>query len=188
MKKILPILASTMALTTFSTISNAAVLDDESGIYVGGNYGYVKIDGQDDFDDDNDVMQGLIGFKLNRYIGIEGSYIDFGSYGGNVASAETDGYTAALKLTAPIGDRVELYAKGGQLWYTTDYDILGVSGDEDDEAVFAGAGVGFKVTDNFLVNAEYTWYDVDLNANDINNGADTNTDLKQATIGAEYRF
>ncbi|WP_182288856.1 porin [Vibrio spartinae] len=50
-----------------------------------------------------------------------------------------------------------------------------MSGDEDDKAVFAGADVGFKITDNFLVNAEYTWYDVDLNANDINNGADTNT-------------
>ncbi len=35
-----------------------------------------------------------------------------------LSAMATDGYTAALKLTAPIGDRVKLYAKGGQLWYT----------------------------------------------------------------------
>lgn len=188
MNKYLPILASAMALTAFSVASQAAVMDDESGFYVGGNYGYVKVDGQDDFDDDNDVMQALAGYKLNRYVAVEGSYIDFGKYGGGIAKAETDGYTAALKLTAPIAERVELYAKGGQLWYTTDYDIAGVHGDEDDEALFAGAGVGFKVTNNFLVNAEYTWYDVDLDANDALNGADTNTDFNQVSVGAEYRF
>lgn len=35
-----------------------------------------------------------------------------------LSAMATDGYTAALKLTAPIGEHVELYAKGGQLWYT----------------------------------------------------------------------
>ncbi|XAW88979.1 outer membrane beta-barrel protein [Vibrio sp. CDRSL-10 TSBA] len=104
MNKYLPILASAMALTAFSAASQAAVMDDESGFYVGGNYGYVKVDGQDDFDDDNDVMQALAGYKLNRYVAVEGSYIDFGKYGGGIAKAETDGYTAALKLTAPIAE------------------------------------------------------------------------------------
>ncbi|MDC0612571.1 outer membrane beta-barrel protein, partial [Vibrio sp.] len=58
----------------------------------------------------------------------------------------------------------------------------------DDEGVFAGAGVGFKVTDNFLVNVEYTWYDADIDADAVSNGADTETDFKQASVGVEYRF
>ncbi len=188
MKKILPILAGTMAVVAFCPAVSAAQSDNTSGLYVGGNYGYLKVDGQDDFDDDNDVMQALVGFRLNQYLAIEGSYIDFGKYGSHLANAETDGYTAALKVTAPIGDRFEIYAKGGQLWYSTDYQLAGLHGDEDDTAVFAGAGVGFKITDNLLINAEYSWYDVDLDANKTLNGADTNTDFKQATIGAEYRF
>lgn len=188
MKKALPTMAGVLALVSFSSMSHASDGQKDSGFYAGANYGYLKIDGQDEFDDDNDVMQGLVGYRINPYVAVEGSYVDFGEYGSGVANAETDGYTAGLKLTAPVTDRVDLYAKGGQLWYTTDYDILSVSGSKDDEAVFAGAGVGFKVTDNFVINAEYTWYDVELDANAVADGADTETDFRQAMIGAEYRF
>ncbi|WP_417760522.1 porin family protein [Shewanella sp.] len=191
MKKLTPVLLAALALTTtYSAASMAAESDvkNDSGLYVGGNYGYLKIDGDDDFDDDNDVIQGLIGYKFNRYIALEGSYIDFGKYGSSVAGAETDGYTAALKLIAPIGERVEIYAKGGQLWYDTDYHVAGINGGDDDTGVFAGAGVGFKITENFLINAEYTWYDAEIDAGDVVDGADTSTDFKQASIGLEYRF
>ena len=160
----------------------------ENGVYVGANYGYLKVDGDDEFDDDNDVLQGLVGYRFNKYLALEGSYIDFGHYGNNLSRAETDGYTAGLKVTLPITDRVELYAKGGQLWYSTDYDVVGLSGNKDDEGVFAGAGVGFKVTDRFLINAEYTWYDAEINLDNVTNGSDTETDFKQASIGVEYRF
>ncbi|RQW63494.1 porin family protein [Vibrio viridaestus] len=186
MKKLLPVATGAFALLTLSGFAQAA--DNDYGLYVGGNYGYVKVDGQDDFDDDNDVYQGLLGFRFNKYLALEGSYIDFGDYGKSGASASTDGYTAALKVIAPIGERVELYGKGGQLWYNTDYSVLGVNGSRDDEGVFAGAGVGFKVTDNFLVNVEYTWYDADIDADAVSNGADTETDFKQASVGVEYRF
>lgn len=188
MKKIYPALTGMFVLASVSFSSQAAPGGNDSGIYVGGNFGYVKVDGEDDFDDDNKVYQGLLGYRINPYIAIEGSYIDFGKYGSSLAHAETDGYTGALKLTAPIGDRVELYAKGGQLWYKTDYNIAGAKGDQNDEAVFAGAGVGFKVTDNLVLNAEYTWYDVDLDASDVQDGKDTNTDFNQVTAGVEYRF
>ncbi len=191
MKKLTPFLVAALALTTtYSAASMAAESDvkNDSGLYVGGNYGYLKVDGDDDFDDDNDVWQGLVGYKFNPYIAVEGSYIDFGKYGSSVAGAETDGYTAALKLMLPLGERVELYAKGGQLWYDTDYNVAGISASDDDTGVFAGAGVGFKITENFLINAEYTWYDAEIDAGDVVDGANTSTDFKQASIGLEYRF
>ncbi|NAX23258.1 porin family protein [Vibrio sp. V39_P1S14PM300] len=187
MKSTILTLTGLLSLATFSTLSYAADSND-NGVYVGANYGYLKVDGQDDFDNENDVMQGLVGYRFNQYLAVEGGYINFGKYGSSVANAKTDGYTAGLKVTAPVMDRVDVYAKGGQLWYTTDYDVAGLSGSEDDQGVFAGAGVGFKVTDNLLVNVEYTWYDVELNAKDVANGADTETDLKQASLGVEYRF
>ena len=191
MKNTIITLAGLISFASVSTFSHA---DDfkkdvaENGIYVGGNYGYLKVDGEDDFDDDNDVLQGIVGYRFNNYLALEGSYIDFGSYGNNLSSAETDGYTAGLKVILPIADRVELYAKGGQLWYSTDYNVVGFSGNKDDEGVFAGAGVAFKVTDRFLINAEYTWYDTEINLDNVSNGSDTETDFKQASIGVEYRF
>ncbi|MCT8987650.1 porin family protein [Shewanella phaeophyticola] len=191
MKNTIITLAGLISLASFSTFSHADDLKRdvaENGVYVGANYGYLKVDGEDDFDDDNDVLQSIVGYRFNNYIALEGSYIDFGSYGNNLSSAETDGYTAGLKVTLPIADRVELYAKGGQLWYSTDYDVVGFSGNKDDEGVFAGAGAAFKVTDRFLINAEYTWYDAEINLDNVSNGSDTETDFKQASIGVEYRF
>tara|TARA_R110002033_G_scaffold170468_2_gene213088 strand:- start:2315 stop:2890 length:576 start_codon:yes stop_codon:yes gene_type:complete len=191
MRNTIVTLAGLISLASFSAYSQADDLKNdvtENGVYVGANYGYLKVDGDDEFDDDNDVLQGLVGYRFNKYLALEGSYIDFGHYGNNLSRAETDGYTAGLKVTLPIADRVELYAKGGQLWYSTDYDVVGLSGNKDDEGVFAGAGVGFKVTDRFLINAEYTWYDAEINLDNVTNGSDTETDFKQASIGVEYRF
>ncbi|MGI2126758.1 porin family protein [Shewanella oncorhynchi] len=192
MKNPILTLAAIISLASFSAYSHADNMSNsdaaENGIYVGANYGYLKVDGDDDFDDNSDVMQGLVGYKFNKYLALEGSYINFGDYGNGLANAETDGYTAALKVMLPIADRVELYAKGGQLWYSTDYDVVGFSGNDDGEGVFAGAGVAFKVTDRFLINAEYTWYDAEINADNVANGANTETDFKQASLGVEYRF
>ena len=192
MKNKILTLAAVISLASLSAYSHADNMSNsdaaENGIYVGANYGYLKVDGDDDFDDNSDVMQGLVGYKFNKYLALEGSYINFGDYGNGLANAETDGYTAALKVMLPIADRVELYAKGGQLWYSTDYEVVGFSGNDDGEGVFAGAGVAFKVTDRFLINAEYTWYDAEINADNVANGANTETDFKQASLGVEYRF
>ncbi|MGI2184755.1 porin family protein [Shewanella oncorhynchi] len=192
MKNPILTLAAIISLASFSAYSHADNMSNsdaaENGIYVGANYGYLKVDGDDDFDDNSDVMQGLVGYKFNKYLALEGSYINFGDYGNGLANAETDGYTAALKVMLPIADRVELYAKGGQLWYSTDYDVVGFSGNDDGEGVFAGAGVAFKVTDRFLINAEYIWYDADINVDSVANGGKTDTDFNQASIGVEYRF
>ena len=153
MKNKIITLAAVISLASLSAYSHADNMSNsdaaENGIYVGANYGYLKVDGDDDFDDNSDVMQGLVGYKFNKYLALEGSYINFGDYGNGLANAETDGYTAALKVMLPIVDRVELYAKGGQLWYSTDYDVVGFSGNDDGEGVFVGAGVAFKVTDRF---------------------------------------
>lgn len=190
MKKFMPILASTVALTAFSTATYAAQ-ENTSGPYIGGDYGYVKVDGEDDFDDDNHMWQGVIGYRLNRFLALEGGYVDFGKYGSTLDNAETDGYTAALKVIFPLTQTVEFFAKAGQLWYTTDYTVASYKGRSDDEGVFAGAGVSFKVTDQLLFNTQYTWYDVDLNAEDVADNVDEthyNTDYKQASVGLEYRF
>ncbi|QUX93214.1 porin family protein [Marinomonas sp. A3A] len=190
MKKFIPVIAGSIAIASFSAAVKAEDMaaENNSGFYVGGNYGYLKVENDDDFDDDNDVAQGIVGYRFNSFLALEGSYIDFGSYGNSAASAETTGYTAALKGTIPITQTVEIFAKAGQLWHDTDYNIASVKGSSDDKSLFAGAGVNFKVTENLLVNAQYTWYDVDLDADNVDSDSDFDSDFQQASVGAEYRF
>ncbi len=196
MKTSLKAFAGIAALASLATFgAQAQSLDtpwqDDAGFYVGGNYGYLKVDGHDDFDDDNDVWQGIVGYRFNRYVAVEGSYIDFGDYGNNLSRADSDGYTAAIKGILPITNEFSVYAKAGQLWWESDYDVAGISGSYDDESLFIGAGLSYNFTKNFLVNAEYTVYDADLDAGELADNfsdADFNTDLNQASIGVEYRF
>ena len=184
--------ASISAMASFGAHAQSNQVEAKnSGFYVGGNYGYLRVEGEDDFDDDKDVWQGLVGYKFNEWIAIEGGYIDFGDYGNDIAGAETDGYTAAIKGILPLTERFSLYAKAGQLWSETEYNFAGISRDYDDESLFVGAGLSYAVTSNFLVNAEYTVYDTELDADeafDDIDDTDFETDLKQASIGVEYRF
>lgn len=189
MNKFIPVIAGSIVIASFSAAVNAeSMAENDSGLYVGGNYGYLKVESEDDFDDNNDIVQGIVGYRLNSFLALEGSYIDFGRYGSSAANAKTTGYTAALKGTIPITQTVEIFAKAGQLWHETDYNIATVSGSSDDKSLFAGAGVNFKVTDNFLLNAQYTWYDVDLEADNVSSDSKFETDFNQASVGAEYRF
>ncbi|WP_334027588.1 porin family protein [Alteromonas sp. P256] len=195
MKKTLTALAGIAALSSLTSFGAYAQSTDitleDSGFYVGGNYGYLRVEGEDDFDDDKDVWQGLLGYKFNEYVALEGSFIDFGDYGTDLAGGNTDGYTAAIKGILPLTDRFSLYAKAGQLWSETEYNLGGILTESDDESLFVGAGLSYAITANFLVNAEYTVYDAELDAEEaVDDIDDTNfeTDLKQASIGVEYRF
>ena len=166
-------------------------LQAKDGFYVGGNYGYLKVDGQDDFDDDNDMWQGLVGYRFNRYLAVEGSMIDFGDYGSDVSNADTDGFTAAVKGMLPLSEHFAVFVKGGQLWWESDYNVSGLTGDVDDESLFIGAGVNYAISQNLSINAEYTIYDTELDAQELSNNLgdrDFETDLKQASVGVEYRF
>ncbi|QPG06123.1 porin family protein [Salinimonas marina] len=166
-------------------------LQAKDGFYVGGNYGYLKVDGQDDFDDDNDMWQGLAGYRFNRYLAVEGSMIDFGDYGSDLSNADTDGYTAAVKGMLPLSEHFAVFVKGGQLWWESDYSVADLSGDFDDESLFIGAGVNYAISRNLSINAEYTIYDTELDAEELGENfgdRDFETDLKQASLGVEYRF
>lgn len=166
--------------------------DDETmGAYLGANYGYLRVEGEDDFDDDKDAYQFYAGYSFNQYFALEGSYVDFGDYGNDVANADTDGYTLGIKAGLPLSESFELYVKGGQLWYETEYSVLGVNDDYDDKGLFAGVGIGYHFNRNWSLKLDYTVYDADLDAGeaveDIDD-ANFTTDLKQASVGVEWRF
>jgi len=185
--KILAHLVALTSLTSFAALAQSNNEINEDGFYLGASYGYLRVEGDDDFDDDKDVIEGVAGYRFNQFFAFEGSYIDFGNYGNDLANASTDGYTAAIKGSLPLGDLFSIYVKVGQLWSETDYQALNLSQKVDDESVFAGAGVAFKITQNVVVNATYNVYDADMNFDDVDDES-FDTDFKQASVGIEYRF
>jgi len=162
---------------------------DATGAYIGGSYGYLRVDSDEEFDDNKDAYQLFAGYSLNQYIALEGSYINFGDYGNRLANAETDGYTLGLKLSLPVTNSVDIYARGGQLWYETDYSVLGVDGNKDDTGLFAGIGASYHVNQDWAVKVDYTVYDNDLDADSVSSDNDDfTTDMKHASVGVEYKF
>jgi opacity protein-like surface antigen len=189
---------SITAIMTTGLLSSSAMAqstsyndDDSSGLFIGASYGHLRVDGDDEFDDNKDAYQGTLGYGFNDYFALEASYIDFGDYGNDIANAATDGYTLGIRLGLPITNNFSIYARGGQLWYETDYDVLGVNDSTEDEGLYAGLGLGYQLNEDWTLKIDYTLYDSDLNidsATDDIDDANFSTDLKHAAIGFEYKF
>ena len=61
--------------------------DKPTGLYFGGQYGRFSND-SDDFDENNDFYDVVIGGLITPYFGIEGGYSDFGKLKGDFAEAD----------------------------------------------------------------------------------------------------
>lgn len=104
----------------------------------------MRVDGDEEFDDDKDAYDLRLGYSFNQYFALDGSYIDFGDYGNDILRADTDGYTLGLQVTLPVHDSFDLYVRGGQLWYETESTVGNISSDYNDEGMYAGAGIRYK--------------------------------------------
>ena len=187
---LLAIASVTVSSSAIAQIENGGY-DNPEGIYVGASYGFLRVDGDDSFDDDKSVWDLRLGYSFNEYVSVDASYIDFGDYGDGFANAETDGYTLGLQLAYPFTDELIGYVRGGQLWYETTSNIGAFRSDFDDEGMYAGAGLGYKLSKNMLITFEYNVYDVGLDVEgaveDIDD-AEFSTDMKQAAVGIRYKF
>ena len=57
--------ASISAMASFGAHAQSNQIEaKDSGFYVGGNYGYLRVEGEDDFDDDKDVGKALLDINL----------------------------------------------------------------------------------------------------------------------------
>jgi len=160
----------------------------ETRAYVGANYGGFKSRG-DEFDDDNDFVEGVVGALITPYFGVEGSYSYFGEFGGDIASATLDGYGLAALLRWPISDTFGIYAKGGYFWWNADIEVGNADGDVDGEEPFYGVGVDFKLGDNFSLAVEYDRYKFDLSDSSLPDFIDDyETDIDTVKVGAKFLF
>lgn len=157
---------------------------NDTGIYLGANYGFYKARGGT-FDDDNDLPEAVIGISLSRYFAIEASAVDFGRIGGRLIEAEADGWTGSIALRYPLTSTLGIYARGGVLFWDA---TLRRSGDleeaVDDSDIFYGVGFDFRISRMLKFIAEYVRYEVDFDESALR----VETDIDAAKVGLRLIF
>ena len=130
-----------------------------------------------------------MGAQLNQFLGLEASYIDFGSFGGDVGKADIDGYGLAIVGRLPITEQLGIYIKGGQLFWDADVRVAGLKQSYDGDEPFYGVGADIKVSEHFVVALEYDRYEIDLEDSTLPAPASNwEGDMDTVKLGARFLF
>lgn len=153
---------------------------DWAGINFDGWYGGLGI-GQSNYSDVNATSANTrtegwkvyAGYQLNKYLGIEGGYVnlnDLTATTGTVhTNVDTDGWTLGAVLSYPLTDKLSLTAKLGAAYLLADVNTKNgaaptVTVADDGYEPNYGVGVRYAVFDNLDVRAEWERFD----RNDLN--------------------
>ncbi len=165
MKKLMKVTAATLLLTGLSA---AAVNADTVYYAVDGLIGEA---GQKNSADNSQTISGADTSKgirftaqLNRVIGIELGYTDFGevsdSYLNTTEYIESSAINVGMSARIPLGHTVSLIGRAGIASWDLDYTLKDNNYIErdSDEGVdgYVGVGLRFDLEDNFRVGIEYT--------------------------------
>jgi hypothetical protein len=165
-----------LALGGISSVSYAE--ENPSGLYVGAGIGQfnVQIDdiNQTDnaiqrLDDDDAAWKAFVGYRFNRFIAVEGAYLDLGKPNGRSSASGSSGdYRLRVKGfapyvigTLPLGP-VELFGKAGYYFYDVDLRVdiddplaPDIDSSKSDEDFIYGVGVGATFFDHLNARLEY---------------------------------
>jgi OmpA-OmpF porin, OOP family len=119
----------------------------------------------------------LGGYRFNRYVGVEATYVDWGEVTASTntarVSAKQNSYGLAAVGTLPLGERFELFGKAGFL--NTEQETTSTrTVTRDETELHYGLGVKYAFTRNWALRGEWE-----------------NTDklkVELLSIGVEYRF
>lgn len=184
------LLTAGVALTAYSESSKAQTYASTgSHIYLGGNYGGFKSRGGS-FEDDNDFLEAYAGFRLNSFFGIEASYLNFGEYGNDLASAKLDGYAFSAVGNLPLSNTIDLYAKIGMFYSEVELELAGFETSTDDDQLFYGLGAAFAIAEPLRLVVEYNRFKVEVEDDDSFPGPleSNSTDIDALKLGLRYAF
>src|SRR4029453_8787174 len=132
-------LPAVIAVAALAAAAKAQAQENEMGFYAGGGVGTFSLD-IDDPDDvvttveryssDDTAWKAFVGYHINRYVSVEGAYVNLGSPDDTIApdtrlTVETDGFAPYVVGTLPIGDVFEVFAKAGYYWYDINARVTG---------------------------------------------------------------
>jgi opacity protein-like surface antigen len=124
------------------------------------------------------------GGQFSRNFGLEFGYTDFGQVA--AAGGDTKAWAGNLSLTAgvPIGQRFDVFAKGGALFGRTDIsadpDTLFDTGHKSGWGTTWGVGATFNLTPQWQIRADWDRYRLDF--------VGGRQDIDLASAGVQFRF
>jgi opacity protein-like surface antigen len=189
---ILPSLGYACVVLAAASFAGQALADDnDSGPYIGAGYGQfnVKIENIPEVTDvvgnlntDDSAWKAFFGWRFNKFLSLEGDYIDLGNPRGNFDAAGSDGnysvelsgFGAYVIGTLPI-TIFELQAKAGYYWndvkLNVNFNNAGTSepivhSKNSGDAWTYGVGAGITVIDHLNFLLEYEYMDLQKNLKD----------------------
>jgi len=157
-----------------------------AGIFFGASVGDAAITDDDAGFDANDTGYKVFGgFTFVKFVGIEASYVDFGSPEEEVSpgltlKADATGWDVFVKGILPIGDHFDIFAKAGVIVWDAEQSASGLingSASDDGNDPAYGVGLTFRFAKVFGIRAEYEIFDIE----------DTD-DVTMASAGIEFKF
>jgi OOP family OmpA-OmpF porin len=165
--------------------AKAQVIEPPVGLYVGGAITQSKFDADnvdiDDIDDEDSGWKAILGYRFNRSLGIEGSFIYFGQA---TAPSESVGGPFLAEARAipvygvgflPLGP-VDLFGKIGMALVDAQGNVGAVEYDDRGIEFAYGLGAQFRLN-RFAIRAEYEKFDTDAIG-----------DLDLISVGVTYTF
>ncbi len=119
------------------------------------------------FDTDRYAGKALVGYRFNKFFGIEGGYVDVakvtidatGPGGQFTSTSKMRGAQLAAVAWLPATDRLSLFLKlGGAALQSTYKPSIGADEKSTDLQTFFGLGLQYEFTDDLFGRAEYERY------------------------------
>jgi len=136
------------------------------------------------FDASDTTYKAFVGFHFLKFLGLEASYVDFGSLEDTSAgidlSVDSTAYDLFLLGVLPLGSHFELFAKAGLFMWDRNADASGaVTGTDTDSGTdpVYGAGMSIIFGKHIGLRLEYERYGM----SDVDK-------LEQESAGIEIRF
>jgi OOP family OmpA-OmpF porin len=178
-----------MLLGAFFSLASA----QESGFYLGGSVGQSMLRQWCDpptlaCEDKDTAWKLLAGYQFNRYLGVEGSYIDWGEVTGTTlgsvdVAAEQQGYGIAATGSLPLGPQFSVFAKLGVIFVQQETKRLRPNPstvERDETEMQYGFGAKYRLARNWAIRGEWEFTDKRQD--------ETTIRAQLISIGAEYRF
>lgn len=146
-------------------------------------------------DDSDSTLTAFVGFRIFKFLAIEGDWTDLGTVsidaisdgtgtdfmaGPVTASADVDGYRVSAVAVIPIGQRLSILGRYGVFTWESSSAItnagMTVSESTDDADEFYGAGIAWQFRKSLSLRVEYQSLTVD------------ETDVELYSAGLAFRF
>lgn len=162
--------------------------DEYSGFFISGSYGGFRVD-SDDLDDDGDFLGASVGWYLNRFIGFELDYVDFGNFGADDVEADLKGFGLTIHGRIPVTDVFGIYARAGAFASSFDFSRFEESETYDEIEPVYGVGLDFRAHEKVTIFAQYDRYNVEIDKSDFTGRIDEDSpEFDTARLGVRFMF